>query len=103
MAFNIGVELGPTSGAGNPGPGSRRIVSLRNDRTRGYDRSVGDRRAYGMALMTERFGILSQYSFPGIDAVSLATLLRWLTAIVFVAGVIWLISALQKQRAAPSD
>ena len=48
--------------------------------------------------MTERFEILRQYSFPDMNAASLASLLRWLTAIVFIVGIIWLISALQKQR-----
>jgi hypothetical protein len=48
--------------------------------------------------MIERFEILRQYSVPAMNAASLASLLRWMTAIVFIVGVIWLISALQKQR-----
>jgi hypothetical protein len=49
--------------------------------------------------MTERFEILRQYSFPDLNATSFSSLLRWLTAIVFAAGVIWLVSVLRKQRA----
>ncbi len=48
--------------------------------------------------MTDRFEILRQYTFPAVDAPSFATLLRWLTAIVFAAGVIWLVKVLRKPR-----
>ena len=53
----------------------------------------------GWHWMIERWGVLSQFRFewPPVDAALLASLLRWLMAIVFLAGIFWLISALLRR------
>ena len=103
VAFNIGVELGQLLVLAIMVPAL--AVLLRYVMTERVGTIVLSVIVAHTAWhwMTDRFEILRQYSFAGIDAVSLGSLLRWLTAIVFVAGVIWLISALQKQRATQSD
>jgi hypothetical protein len=41
--------------------------------------------------MTERFETLRQFSFPALDAATLVLALRWLMALVLLAGIAWLV------------
>ncbi|MBZ5608588.1 MAG: HupE/UreJ family protein [Acidobacteriia bacterium] len=52
--------------------------------------------------MIDRGTVLSKYRFqwPALDAAFLASLLRWLMAIVVLAGLVWLVSVLGRLRAA---
>jgi hypothetical protein len=54
----------------------------------------------GWHWMTERLDRLAQFRFewPTLTAAELATLLGWLTAIVFLAGLIWLASLVFRRR-----
>jgi hypothetical protein len=45
----------------------------------------------GWHWMIDRGSRLSEYQWPTLDAALAAVALRWLMAIVFVAGVYWLI------------
>ncbi len=56
--------------------------------------------------MEDRWGILSQYriEWPVLDAALLASVLRWLMALVFLAGVLWLIAlALRRMERKPEE
>ncbi|MBI4472427.1 MAG: HupE/UreJ family protein, partial [Acidobacteria bacterium] len=46
----------------------------------------------GWHWMIERFETLRQFSFPELNAASLAAAMRWMMAIVIVAGVLWLVT-----------
>jgi hypothetical protein len=54
--------------------------------------------------MIERWDRLSQFHFqaPEITAALLVSVLRWMMAGVFIAGVLWLVSALMQRRGAAS-
>ncbi len=58
----------------------------------------------GWHWMTERAGRLSQFRFewPALSAARLATATRWLIALVLLAGLVWLVAALVRHRAARS-
>ncbi len=47
--------------------------------------------------MIERFGTLSQYSWPALDAALLASAMRWAMLIVILAGVVWMLSGVVRQ------
>jgi hypothetical protein len=49
--------------------------------------------------MIERGERLRQFGWPTMNTALLATAMRWLIVILFVAGVIWLIGLLQQRRA----
>jgi hypothetical protein len=49
--------------------------------------------------MIERFGVLSQFPVPAITAGGVASLLRWLLALVAVAAVMWLIFVVTQRPA----
>ena len=50
--------------------------------------------------MTDRWQIFRLYHIviPDLTAAFLATVLRWLMAIIFLAGMVWLISTIGRQR-----
>jgi hypothetical protein len=50
----------------------------------------------GWHWMLERGAILSQFSWPELDAALLASVLRWLMLLVLIAGALWLISVLRR-------
>jgi hypothetical protein len=58
----------------------------------------------GWHWMIERWDRLSQFHFqaPEITAALLVSVLRWMMAGVFIAGVLWLVSALMQRRGAAS-
>jgi hypothetical protein len=52
--------------------------------------------------MIERFDVLRQFPWPQITAADLASALRWLMALVAIAAVAWLLSALMQRTAKPA-
>jgi hypothetical protein len=102
LSFNVGVELGQLL-----------VLVLLIPMLEGLFRYVVPERMGTIILsaliahtgwhwMLDRGAVLQKFRFqwPVIDAAFLASLLRWLMAIVFVAGVFWLISVLGRLRAA---
>lgn len=56
----------------------------------------------GWHWMVERWAVLRQFQFqwPALTAAFLASVVRWMMVIVVLAGLLWFISTLSKQRAA---
>ncbi len=57
----------------------------------------------GWHWMTERGSQLSQFRWPALNAAVLATAMRWLTLIVIVAGLVWLVQTLSRREAPQLD
>lgn len=57
----------------------------------------------GWHWMTERGAQLSQFDWPSVDAVSLASAIRWLMVLVALAGLYWLVSVLRRPGAAEGE
>jgi hypothetical protein len=57
----------------------------------------------GWHWMTERGSQLSQFRWPALNAAVLATAMRWLTLVVIVAGLVWLVQTLRRQEAPQLD
>ena len=51
----------------------------------------------GWHWMVERWGVLSQYPMPELNASLLASAMRWLMLIVALGGVVWLLSGVLRQ------
>ncbi|HEX3484036.1 MAG TPA: HupE/UreJ family protein [Micropepsaceae bacterium] len=52
--------------------------------------------------MIERFDVLRQFPWPQVTAADLASGLRWLMALVAIAAVAWLLSAMMQRTAKPA-
>lgn len=102
LSFNVGVELGQLL-----------VLVLLIPMLEGLFRFVVAERMGTIILsalvahtgwhwMIDRGEVLSRFHFqwPVIDAAFLASLLRWLMAIVALAGLVWLVSVLGRLRAA---
>jgi hypothetical protein len=48
--------------------------------------------------MIDRFGVLRQFPWPEVTAAAAASGIRWVMALVAVAGVAWLLSRLTPRR-----
>ncbi len=55
----------------------------------------------GWHWMTERFGVLRQFPWPTVTAADLAGGVRWLTIIVAVAAIAWLVFVLTQRSSRP--
>jgi hypothetical protein len=49
--------------------------------------------------MTERWRTLSRFDWPVMDAAAMAAAVRWLTLLVMVAGILWLVSLVTRGKA----
>jgi len=102
LSFNIGVELGQLL-----------VIALLVPLLEALFRFVVAERIGTIILsaliahtgwhwMLERWGRLKQFGWPALNALQLASMIRWLMVMVFVAGLIWVIS-LFKVRARTSE
>ena len=57
----------------------------------------------GWHWMIERWERLRQFGFPAMNATLMATAMRWLMVILIVAGLLWLIGILRKQKAQTAE
>jgi len=55
----------------------------------------------GWHWMTDRFGVLRQFPWPTVTAADLASGIRWLTIIVAVAAIAWLVFVLTQRSSRP--
>jgi hypothetical protein len=55
----------------------------------------------GWHWMTDRFEVLRQFPWPAVTTAGLATTLRWLMAVVLVAGIVWLVHVFTQRSAKP--
>jgi hypothetical protein len=55
----------------------------------------------GWHWMTDRFGVLRQFPWPTVTAADLASGVRWLTIIVAVAAIAWLVLVLTQRSSRP--
>jgi len=56
----------------------------------------------GLHWMIDRFAVLREFPMPDLSAANIAIALRWMMAIILVAGVIWFLSVLTRKRGKPS-
>ena len=90
LAFNVGVELGQLLVLAIAVP-ALAILFRRVDERMGTIILSAIVAHTGWHWMVDRGSQLSEYQWPRVDAAFAAGVLRWLIAIVFVAGVYWLI------------
>lgn len=55
----------------------------------------------GWHWMTDRFGVLRQFPWPAVTAAGLVTGVRWLTVVVVVAAITWLVVVLTQRSSEP--
>jgi hypothetical protein len=102
LSFNIGVELGQLL-----------VLVLMIPMLEGLFRFVVAERMGTIILsalvahtawhwMIDRWAVLRRFHFqwPTLDAAFLASLLRWMMALVLAAGLVWLVSLIGRSRAA---
>lgn len=101
LSFNVGVELGQLLVLGALVP----LLSL-------LFRSVVPERIGAIVIsalvahtswhwMTERWGVLQAYTWPAVDAASVASAVRWTTALLLMAAGAWGLSRVAQGKAAP--
>ena len=102
LSFNVGVELGQLLVLALLVPGLeflfRYVVAERMGTI--IDSALIAHTAWHW--MTDRFGVLRQFPWPAVTAAGLATSVRWLTIVVAVAAIAWLVFVLTQRSSRPS-
>ena len=97
LSFNVGVELGQLLVLGLLVPALGLLFRFAVAERMGTIILSALVAHTGWHWMTERFGVLRQFSWPAITAAGLATLTWWLMALVALAAVIWLASLVMQR------